>query len=97
MQDLDMTPRYAPAQTIVFGREGAYAEPVEQYIAHPVGAHPKNCPIAPGWTVLEMRTRHGVRWFGCMRAYINSELKMVVVGTSPRDEVRMKWPVCTVS
>ncbi len=93
--ELDMTPRYAPLQTIVYGRDGAYGEPVEQYLVHPVGAHPANCPIASGWTVLEMRTRHGKRWFGCSRAYINSELRMVVVGTNPRDEVRMKWPVCT--
>lgn len=33
------------------------------------------------------------RWFGCERAYINSELRMVLVGHNSRDEVRQTWLV----
>jgi ABC-type phosphate/phosphonate transport system substrate-binding protein len=33
------------------------------------------------------------RWYGCIRAYINAELRMVIVGTNSRDEVRAKWEI----
>lgn len=94
---LDQTPRYAPdAVLIVTGGTGARL-PVESYHVYPPGAHPPNCPIAAGWwTVLECRTAKGSRWYGVTRAYINSELRMVVEGTDPRDAVRMGWDVVPV-
>lgn len=92
----DLTPRYAP-ETVLIVNGKAYGDvPVTSYIVHPPGVRPKGCPIKPEYTVLELRTEFGSRWYGCKDAYINSELRMVIIGTSPRDEVRMKWPVCQV-
>src|SRR5690349_10952274 len=89
----DLTPRYAPDRVIVISgpERKAYAEPVHKYIAHPEGAHPKGCPLRPDCVALELVTTFGSRWYGCQRAYINSELRMVVVGANSRDEVRMQW------
>lgn len=95
MSDIDMTPRYAPTTVFIVNGEDIVHLPVIQSIAHPPGNHPENCPISKSMTVLELKTAHGSRWYGCDHAYINSELRMVVVGTNKRDEVRMKWPVCT--
>ena len=92
MDDLDMTPRYAPDHVII--AKAMKLCPVTQSIAYPPGTHPHS-PIKNDMTALELVTGHGSRWFGCERAYINSELRMVIVGTNPRDEVRMKWPVAT--
>lgn len=86
--ELDLTPRYAPKSVIT--AEAMKLYPVTRYIAHPPNTHPQS-PIVNSMTALECQTAHGSRWFGCERAYINSELRMVVVGTNPRDEVRMKW------
>lgn len=97
MEDLDMTPRYAPSTVLISnwrtdakGPAGWYA-PVLQYIFHPAGTH--HGPLKPDWAALQLVTAKGDRWYGCQSAYINSELRMVVVGTPARDEVRMKWDV----
>ncbi len=90
----DMTPRYAPSSVLVIGNNGARTLPVEQYIVHSPFNHPAGCPIVEDCTVLELRTADGSRWYGCDSAYINSELRMIVVGTNSRDEIRMKWEVC---
>jgi hypothetical protein len=65
--------------------------PVTQYIVHPPGNHPKNCPLVDHVTALEMVTPKGSRWSDCERGYINSELRMVVVADFGRDEVRSSW------
>lgn len=93
VDQLDMTPRYAPRVDLVCGPAGFAYLPVLQTIAHPPGNHPANCPLIDECTALELRTFRGSRWFGCLDARINSELRMVVVGTNPRDEVRMAWPI----
>lgn len=95
--DLDMTPRYAPTEVLVVSGGGGRTAPVIQSIVHPPGDHPKGCPLVKTITALELKTAFGSRWYGVERAYINSELRMVVVGTPKRDEVRMKWPVCEVA
>jgi len=89
--ELDMTPRYAPTHVIVANR-GAYAEvPVVRFVVHPAGTHPHSS-IRNDMKAVELQTaNHGSRWYGVEDAYINSELRGVVVGTNPRDEVRMKW------
>lgn len=89
-RDLDMTPRYVP--TVMRCIDGWY--PVRDYIAYPPNTHPEGCPIKSEYTALACRTEGGVRWFGVVRAYINSELRMVVEGINSRDEVRMSWPIC---
>ncbi len=94
---MDMQPRYAPSVVFVVGNDGARERQVTRYISHPPGSHPKNCPLVADCTALELQTDSGSRWFGCVSAKINSELRMVVVGTNPRDEARMRWPVCHVS
>jgi hypothetical protein len=41
-----------------------------------------------------MVTRHGSRWWGFERAWINSELRMVVQGFPAADELRSRWERC---
>ncbi len=91
----DLTPRYAPTEVIVMTSRGFTNAPVIQSIIHPVGTAPANCPIRKEFCVLELQTAYGSRWFGVQSGYINSELRMVIIGTNSRDEVRMKWPVCS--
>jgi hypothetical protein len=102
VQQLDMTPRYAPTHVIIAQRMKLFppnARLIRRNVAvtgarvYPVGHHPIQCPIAPEYCALELRTVAGSRWYGCERAYINSELRMVVIGTPARDEVRMKWEI----
>jgi hypothetical protein len=94
-QLIDRTPRYAPERVIIASRMALL--PVLSYIAHPAGAHPEKCPIKSDMIALECKTEAGSRWFGCERAYINSELRMVTVGFDSRDEVRSKWPVAEIA
>lgn len=94
MTDLtDLTPRYAPSHVIIPARMRLY--PVTGYHFYPAGQHPPTLPkvIKPTYGVLECRTEAGSRYFGCVRAYINSALRMVVIGTNPRDAVRMTWDI----
>lgn len=88
--ELDMTPRYAPETVFITSGNTFGNLPVIRYIVHPANTHPKS-PIKNDMVALECVTSDGSRWFGVESAYINSELKMVVVGTNKRDEVRMKW------
>lgn len=88
----DFEPRYAPEQVII--AQAMKLMPVKQYVFYPAGTH--KSAIKSELAALELKTDKGSRWYGCERAYINSELKMVVVGCNSRDEVRMKWPVCHV-
>ena len=83
---LDMTPRYAPETVMTLKGE----RPVLKYIVHPKGKR-EECPISENMAALEIVTDSGSRWFGVSDAYINAELRMVVVGTNVRDEIRMKW------
>jgi len=86
---LDLTPRYAPGW-VTFAT--TYTRlPVEQYLFHPAGTAPAGCPIRIDCNVLELRTQQGSRWYGCKRAYINSELRMVVVGFPARFEEMSGW------
>ncbi len=92
MANLDLVPRYAPSHVIIARRIKLF--PVTSFVAHPAGTHP-NSPIKNDMCAVELVTEAGSRWFGCERAYINSELRMVVVGFDSRDEVRSKWEVCS--
>jgi hypothetical protein len=62
---------------------------------YPTGRHPINgaCPIVPTLGALALRTVLGTRWYGCDRAYINSELRMVAIGFDARDAGRSTWKV----
>lgn len=94
--ELDTAPRYAPSRVlIVRGRKAGHL-PVKTYRVFPPNAHPVGCPIVASLTALECVTEWGSRWWGFERAYINSELRMVVSGFGARDEVRREWDVCTV-
>lgn len=84
---LNLTPRYAPDRVIVHGILAG----VTGARVYPPSQHPAGCPLIPACTAVELRTPAGSRWYGCQRAYINSRLRLVVVGTDPRDEVRMAW------
>lgn len=96
--EIDRIPRYVPDWTIALGFHGGMITvPVVSVRAFPPNTHPKNCPIVADMTAVEMVTaRHGSRWWGFERAYINSELRMVVIGFSSRCEIRSRWEVVKV-
>lgn len=94
---IDRIPRYAPSKVLFTNSMTALMLPVTRYIVHPPNQHPAKCPIRAEMTALECQTGVGSRWFGCEHAYINSELRMVVVGFDARDEVRSKWEMCEVT
>lgn len=83
---LDMLPRYAPERIMTI--KGM--QPVTSAVFHPAGNH-EGSPIKNEMAALELTTPVGSRWFGCEWAYINSELRMVVIGCDFRDEVRKAW------
>jgi hypothetical protein len=91
---LDMTPRYAPTTDLFPTPAGFRYLPVERYVVHPPGAHPRGCPLAADCTALELQAGPASRWYGVATARIDSGLRMVITGTNPRDEVRMKWAPC---
>lgn len=87
----DMNPRYAPDKVLTLENG---LQPVVRASYYPVGQHPTGCPIVASMGVLALTASNGqIRYFGCDHAYINSELRMVVIGCDPRDEVRVKWAV----
>jgi hypothetical protein len=88
---IDRIPRYAPSHVIIASRTALL--PVLRYIVHLPNQHPAKCPLIAECTALELQTESGSRWYGCERAWINSELRMVVMGFDARDEVRSKWAV----
>ncbi len=86
---MDMKHRYVPRDFIT---KDGWAH-VGTWIAHPPGGH-KDSPIRNEMGAVECILVNGHwRWFGCERAYIKSELRMVIVGTNPKDEVRMAWKI----
>jgi hypothetical protein len=90
---IDNTPRYAP-KTVMVRKGGRYVEaPITGYIAHPPNAHPKHCPLVPTCTAVEFITPYGSRWWGCEKAWINSELRMVMSGFDLRNELINKWEI----
>lgn len=84
---IDRVPRYAPSKVIC----KAVEVPVLSYHVYPVGQHSKGCPLVEDCVALELRTERGSRWYGCENAWINAELRMVVVGFAAGDEVRSTW------
>ena len=95
MEPLNHEHYYVPAKLItVWGMM-----PVSRYTIYGKGSKLLGCPIRDGMTVVECTGTpdgqyHGtkaVRWFGCRDAYINADLRCVIVGVNPRDEVVSKW------
>lgn len=97
MEDrIDREPRYAPTTVLVRVGKGGFCDaPVRQYVIHPPGTHPISCPLVSDCTALQLVTEHGSRWWGFEKAWISSELKMVVSGFPKNCEIRSAWPVCT--
>jgi hypothetical protein len=91
---LDTTPRYTPKTVLLFANGRAVKAPVISALFHPAGTAPQGCPIRIDCNVLELRTAHGSRWYGCKHAYINSELRMVAVGFPARFEEMAAWKIC---
>ena len=87
-EGMDMLPRYAPSYVNASGR-GYF--PVNEYVFHSAGHSIKT--IRKDAACVELKTKAGSRFFGCESAYINSELRMVVIGCDRLDQVRMSWPV----
>ena len=85
----DTTHRYAPTETICRCKR----VPVTAWILHPAGHKVDGCPLYQDIPRVEMKTPVGSRWYGCRDAYINAELRFVIVGHSPRDEVRQSWEI----
>lgn len=85
--DLDRTPRYAPDEVrTVYGRGRVIG-----IASYPPDSHPANCPLVKDCVALELRSTKGSRWYGVEKAYINSELRMVVIGFSAGFEEMQKW------
>lgn len=78
----DMVVRYVPTQVMKRG----ITLPVTRMSVYSPGNHPKHCPLVSECAALEMVTSLGSRWFGFKRAWINSELRMVVQGCNPKFE-----------
>lgn len=87
--ELDQTPRYTP-KTVTYVRDGQGSRlPVLNVIFHPPGTH--KGIIRPDIGALELKTARGSRWYGCENAYINSELRMIVVGFPRGFEEMAHW------
>jgi hypothetical protein len=97
IDDVDRDPRYAPTRVLCRGSDGFRERDVVKSSAYPPGQHPKGCPLVADCVAVELRTADGVCWYGFEKAWINSELRMVVQGFSARDEVRAKWPKCVTA
>lgn len=91
--ELDQTPRYAPDCVLIIDGGSWRSVAVTGYKLYPPGTAPKAAPIKAEYWVLELQTAYGSRWYGVGGGYINSELRMVVTGIDPRDEVRAKWAI----
>lgn len=63
---------------VVNGKVGTF--PVTRVEAFPPGQHPARTPIVASMTAVRITTPAGVRWLGCARAYIDSNLRMAVEG-----------------
>jgi len=84
----DNAPRYLPGKFLTVAGEGFTLSST----AYPPGSHPERCPIVATLTAVAATLDNGhVRWFGFERAWINSELRMIVQGFDSRDEVRSGW------
>lgn len=86
--------RYAPDFIGIVSRVDGrfYSEArVRKIIAHPRGAHPRECPLIADCVAVELQTEHGSRWYGFDNAYIDSRLRMVCERAENRDEVLAKW------
>jgi len=68
--------KYMPETVISAGER----VPVLSYHVYPPGQAPKGIPTHRNLAVVECRTKRGSRWYGCERAYIDSTLRMVIVG-----------------
>ena len=90
----DLTPRYAPTEVLIAGERGSVRRvPVTCAIIHPAGTG--EGPIYRELPKLELQTSvpGRSRWYGIVAGYLNSERRMVVIGTNPQDEVRMAWEI----
>lgn len=79
--------KYTPDRVIIKGRWQA----VTSAESHPPGTHPTS-PIKDEMTAMQLRTRAGSRWYGCERAYIDSYLRMVIVGYQGAESVNWERP-----
>jgi hypothetical protein len=88
------TLRYAPTKVYQITPKGVFNLPVIEYIVHPPGNHPANCPIGKDYYALELITSCRSSWQGFERApYINSELRMIIdIYGREKDEVLNKLP-----
>ena len=83
---IDRIPRYAPYIILCKGQFVS----VIKYVIHPKGLYHKD------WMTLEFVTKNGSRFRPFEKAWINSELRMVVSGFDSRDEVLQTWEKCKV-
>lgn len=86
------TERVIPDRILTEAPGGYAVLPVVRSVAYPPGTAPKDAPISASLTVVEVRTAHGVRWFGFQRAWLGSDLRMHVDGYPAGFEEVAKWP-----
>ena len=93
--EVDRVPRYVPEQIMMFKHKEIYGVwgvvPVTGAKFHVAGSFGSEVPVRRDANCIEVITEYGSRWFGCERAYINSELRMVVVGFPAKFEEMARW------
>ena len=87
------THKYVPESALVVRGRGGVRLPVVRYIGHVTGTKPSKCPLIRDTAKVQMVLADGTSsWWGCERAYINSELRMCVVLAAPvKCELRRAW------
>lgn len=71
--------------------EGGAKSLVHATKTYPPYQHPSYCPLGGHYTVLELQTNFGSRWFGVKRAWIGSDLNMHVEPLDDRFEEMAAW------
>lgn len=85
---LDKRARYTPDSIITHRGHGK----VNSIKTFPPNAHPEGCPLVQNCTAVQLVSdAYGSRWYGVERAYINSELRMIVIGFDARFEEMAAW------
>ena len=89
--EIDNRPRYVPAYVMTL--KGM--QQVSGVVSYPASGHPDKCPIVATMVAVHVQVPNSAgRWYGVDKAWINSELRMVVQGFNAKFEELAAWTVC---
>lgn len=88
--EMDRVPRFVPTCVFMPYKKGVVRCGVSSSSFHPAGAHAFQ-GMRKDIGVLAVHTALGARHYGVEKAYINSTLRMVVVGFPKAFEEMAKW------